>query len=422
MNDTEIRERLLDLAAEAPQGFAAPPQLLRRARRRVALVVTSSAMIVLAIVVGGIAGGRWLAASDREPAAPPTSPRPELQPSPAALGALAYGIDGDIYVADWDGSNAVRIADGRPPNDCGVFDYSGEYWGEGPIWSPDGRYLAYRHRNCAVEDLPTDRPPDDVWGDVVISDPEGNVIASFPAGTGWDIGWSPDSTRVAVWVRFGGIQGRGTIGVYELDGERQALLTVPPGTLSGDQDPVWLPDGQSLLVNDVLVVPIDGSTPYRFPLADRGPAEGTSATYSPDGSRVAYVDDRSVVVAEADGSNPQVVFRGDVAQLAGSPVWSPAGDRIAFTSNRVSGGSQLRVLDLATGTVTLLAEADGSDQLAVIDFSPEGDRIHFSRMKDGRIGVGSLWSVNVDGSDLRRLVNGTAWGDWFSPDQIDKEE
>ena len=57
-----------------------------------------------------------------------------------SLGRLAYGIDGDIYVADADGSNPVRIADGAPgeAGDCGG------YWGEGPIWSPDGRYLAYR--------------------------------------------------------------------------------------------------------------------------------------------------------------------------------------------------------------------------------------------------------------------------------------
>jgi Tol biopolymer transport system component len=182
----------------------------------------------------------------------------------------------------------------------------------------------------------------------------------------------------------------------------------------GDFDPIWLPDGQSLLVDDV-VVPIDGSTPYRLPLADRGLAEGT---YSPDGSRVAYVDNGSLVVAGADGSNAQAVFRGDVTQLPGSLVWSPTGDRIAFTSTRVSGGwrpNQLQVLELATGAVTLLAEADGSDQLEVIDFSPEGDRIHFSRLKDGLIGVGSLWSVNADGSDLRRLVGVTAWGDWLSP-------
>jgi DNA-binding SARP family transcriptional activator len=307
---------------------------------------------------------------------------------PGGLGSLAYGVDGDIYVADWDGSNPVRIA-------------VGEYWGEGSIWSPDGRYLAYRDPSRAV----------------VISDPEGNVIAEFPGVHGWEIAWSPDSTRVAVWVRFGE-----TIGVYGLDGERQALLTMPPGfAVQGDVDPIWLPDGESLLVQDDVVVPVDGSTPYDVPLADRyrrpglldqHPSQVWEVTYSPDGSRVAYVaKKRSLVVAEADGSNPQVVFDGWAV-----PVWSPSGDRIAFTSWRESGRGvhQLRLLDVATGTVTLLAEADGSDMLEVIDFSPEGDRIFFSRMKNGRIGVGSLWSVKADGSDPRRLVAATAWGDWLS--------
>jgi Tol biopolymer transport system component len=107
-----------------------------------------------------------------------------------------------------------------------------------------------------------------------------------------------------------------------------------------------------------------------------------------------------------------VVFDGWVVD----PVWSPAGDRIAFTSWRESGRgvlNQLRVLDAATGSVTLLAEADGSETRDIIDFSPEGDRIHFSRSK-GPIGAGSLWSVKADGSDLRRLVAVTAWGDWLS--------
>ena len=70
------------------------------------------------------------------------------------------------------------------------------------------------------------------------------------------------------------------------------------------------------------------------------------------------------------------------------------------------------MLDVASGTVTLLA--DGSDMLDVIDFSPEGDRILFSRVMHGQIGVGSLWSVKADGSDLSRLVAATAWGDWLS--------
>jgi Tol biopolymer transport system component len=160
-----------------------------------------------------------------------------------------------------------------------------------------------------------------------------------------------------------------------------------------------------------VVVPIDGSTPYHLQLPDL-PRDGY-VTYSPDGSRVAYLAERSakdsLVVAEADGSNPQVVFD----DWTGEPVWSPAGDRIAFVSfastPHMSDG-QLRLLDVATGTVTLLAEAEG---LSVIDFSPESDRILL--LKERTTGVSSLWSVNADGSDLRRLVAGTFWGDWLSP-------
>ena len=322
-----------------------------------------------------------------------TTPTPRHStPSPARMGSLAYGIDGDIYVADWDGSNAVRIADGRPGNAC-VSGWPGEYWGEGPIWSPDGRYLAYRHTSC-------DGRGEEAWRNVVISDPEGNVVAEFPSA-GWDISWSPDSTRVAVWATV-----FETIGVYGLDGERQALLPIPPALLpSGDHDPTWLPDGESLVLRG-LVIPIDGSTPYHRPLS--------GGTYSPDGSRVAKATRKSLVIAQANGSNPQAVFDGG----AWNPVWSPTGDRIGFTTwEGASGGvNQIRVLDVATGRVTSLAEAGGSDQLEVVDFSPRGDRIFFARIEGGRIGAGSLWSVNADGSDApRRLVAVTSWGDWLSP-------
>jgi Tol biopolymer transport system component len=251
----------------------------------------------------------------------------------------------------------------------------------------------------------------------MISDPDGNLVTSFP-GEGWLISWSPDSTRVAVWVRLWE-----TIGVYGLDGERQALLTVPPGMMAGgDYDPVWLPDGASLMVPYGVEIPLDGSTPRKLPWADQHEGE---AWYSPDGSRVAYTTHTpleglvlrfgehqggSFVVAAADGSHAQEVFGARVWK----PVWSPTGDRIAFTSGK---RTELRVVDVATGTVTSLAEKDGSDILSVLDFSPEGDRILFSRTEDQGTGANSLWSVNVDGSNLRRLVAGTDWGDWLSPNQ-----
>lgn len=401
MNETEFRHQLFDLAEDAPSGSSAPPALLRRARRRVVLTIASSVAIAVLVVGMGIAGVRALQAAPT-PADPP-------RPAPGGLGALAYAVDGDIYMADWNGSNPVRIADGRPAGPgCGA-----GYTANGSIWSPDGRYLAYWYESCQV--VPT----------VMVSDQDGNIVASFP-GEGWLISWSPDSTRVAVWVRWGE-----TIGIYGLDGERQAVLTVPPGMMApGDFDPVWLPDGASLMVPYGVEIPLDGSTPRKLPWADRHnkrlavlglfPTEG-SATYSPDGSRVAYnpilginhLANGSLFVVAADGSHLREVS-GDWTYGFGNPVWSPTGDRIAFTSGN---STELRVVDLATGTVTLLVETDGSDMLSVLDFSPEGDRILFSRTEVGGSYVSSLWSVHADGSHLRRLVTGTAVGDWLSPTQ-----
>jgi hypothetical protein len=268
--------------------------------------------------------------------------------APAASGALAYILDGDIYVADPDGSNPVRIADGRSAEDC---PGRTEYWAEpgAAIWSPDGRYLAYRYTDCSSAGVG--------WREgVVISDPQGNVLATFPTGRGWRIGWSPDSTRVAVWDDL-----FKTIGVYGLDGARQTQLTMPSGWQpNGDHDPAWMPDGTSVWVQNV-EVPLDGGTPRR--LSDTP----NSDPYSPDGSHDAYVDHRSLIVARSDGSEPREVF-----------------------------------------------EAERGTELGVIGFSPQGDRILFWLRDEVGEGNPSLWSVGVDGSGARLLVEGTIQGQWRS--------
>ena len=309
---------------------------------------------------------------------------PELRPDGEVISnALAYGVDGDVFLAEADGSNAVRIADGRPADECGGI---GEYWFEGSIWSPDGRYLAFRRDDCNAA---TD------WWDVVISDASGNVLATFPS-EGWQIAWSPDSTRVAVWDTW-----NETIGVYDVDGVRQIQLAIPSGMVdSGDQDPAWMPDGSSLLVYDDVEVPLDGGPPRQLPWLSRT----ASAAYSPDGSHVAYSAERTLIVARTDGSEPQELF-GDWAR---SVTWSPTGDRIAFVTPRGQ-VDELRILDMATGTVTLLTEGNARETLDVIEFSPEGDRILFTRWDAD--GGNSLRSIGVDGSDLRRLVDAIHWAD-----------
>ena len=328
---------------------------------------------------------------------------PSLAHAAATTGSyrLAFGLNGDIYLANQDGSNPVRIAHRRGP--CG------DYWGEGPMWSPDGRYLAYRgsvgHGDSCHET-------------VNISDAEGRHIATFP-GTGWRIPWSPDSTRVATWDKLGR-----TIAIYGLDGVRQALLTVPPTKklpnglprLRGDHDPAWLADGTSLLLPSRLEIPLDGSTPRLLP----SPHPGGDFAYSSDGEHVAYWHTSltwdgskgSLNVAAADGSQPRVLFSGGFS--AGSIAWSPSGDRIAFSTGPPVGtypsvANELYVVDVASGTTLPVAKGRFGSP-SVRGFSPAGDRILYSSTNAHR--MTSLWSVGVDGSDPQLLVKGTDWGEW----------
>ena len=333
-----------------------------------------------------------------------------------------------MYVADLDGTNPVRIADGVLDPGRGGPAACGSFWGEGPIWSPDGRHLAYR---SAWDDASCHGTPGE--GQVYIADPDGHLVTSFP-GTGWLVSWSPDSTRVATSVD--GVPR--AFGIYGLDGVRQALLTLPPGyELHGDYDPVWSPDGMSLLIPIAPVggsgpsenweLPIDGGTPRRVP--DGDPLAHQGWAYSPDGSHVAYNvetpytvtgPEETLNVAAADGSQTRVLFTGGEGSLS-DPVWSPTGDRIIFSlrinsfydqaGNPLPSIDAFRVVDIASGVVGSLAIPSEPYDFSVIRFSPGGDRILLSG-SDPNSGATSLWSMRADGSDLQLLVNGTDWGDW----------
>ena len=334
-----------------------------------------------------------------------------IRPSPVPtgrLGHLAYGLDGDIYLADWDGGNPVKIADGAPgggPTACN------SNWGEGPMWSPDGRHFAYRSASS-----------DRCAGVVVITDPVTKSVASF-LGDGWRVSWSPDSTRVASWIELGK-----TIGIYGFEGGRQVLLTVPTGcALPGDFDPVWSSDGTALVIAGC-VVPLDGRPPGRAPASD--PRSHWDSAGSSDGSRVAYIDypaSTSLVIAKTDGTQLRVLAGARTLDSGGgpgaayeNPVVSPTGDRVAFiwspalydsTSDPTLSIDELRVVDVASGKVTTLARGSGAVLLAPIRFSPEGDQILYSTSDANNVGT-SLWSVHTDGSGPQLLVTGTGWGDW----------
>ena len=73
---------------------------------------------------------------------------------------------------------------------------------------------------------------------------------------------------------------------------------------------------------------------------------------------------------------------------------------------------QLTLVDVASGTLVPLADMGGGVHPAHRhDHAlPEGDQILFTRID--ATGAKSLWTIKTDGSDLRRLVDGSEWGEW----------
>jgi Tol biopolymer transport system component len=325
-------------------------------------------LIVLALVAGAILVGARL-----------VQPAPEIR----SLGNLAYALEDGVYVADWDGQNPRRIvAPSQLPGDvpAGCRAFSG-----GPTWSPDGRHLAIRTEW-------NDQCP----GSILITDAYGSSVTTIP-GSGWLLSWSPDSSRIVTWVALWE-----TIGIYGVDGERQALLPAPGALMSsGDHDPSWTPDGSAVLVPDGVVVPLDGTSPH----IDRRFAYSSRSRVSPDGTMIADAQGELLRVVAADGSSQRVL--GPVTPSAiGQVLWSPTGDRIAF-----QGGTGAGIVNVATGATTSLDLPSGPGYIDVVRFSPNGDRVLLSAL-DAATGSFSLWSVQADGSGARQLVGGSTGGDW----------
>lgn len=146
---------------------------------------------------------------------------------------------------------------------------------------------------------------------------------------------------------------------------------------------------------DIWVADEDGTGLER--LTDSPGYEGT-ATWSPDGGRIAFSSDRhgnyDVFVMNADGSGEKRLTSSRTGELW--PTWSPNGRRIAY----------------AKGTELWTMKVDGSDKQKVYgsrgqavrlsDWSPDGRWIGFTL---GNISQG--WDIEVihpNGSGLKKLV------------------
>jgi TolB protein len=103
-------------------------------------------------------------------------------------------------------------------------------------------------------------------------------------------------------------------------------------------------------------------------------------------TRIAYVTASGVgkgsryalMVADADGWNPQTVVRSNEPLL--SPSWSPDGRRIAYVSFE-RGNSSIFIQDISTGARQLVASYRGINGAPA--FSPDGNRLALTLSRSG---------------------------------------
>lgn len=164
--------------------------------------------------------------------------------------------------------------------------------------------------------------------------------------------------------------------------------------------------------------------------------ENAEAYFAFDGSRLIFQRSApdggcdQIYTMNLDGSDVQRVSTGDGRTTCS--YYYPGGDRILYSSTHHYNRSCPAPPDFSMGYVWALypsydifaADADGSnlEQLthsfgydAEATFSPTGDRIVFTSMRDGDL---DLYSMAPDGSDVRRLTDtpGYDGGAFYSPD------
>lgn len=292
----------------------------------------------------------------------------------------------DLWRVSWDGTRRRALTRTPEANE----------WR--PLWSPDGRNLAFL----------SDRGGEDAVTQVWIMSAAGGRarrLTDFPGGVE-DFVWSPDGRRLAVIAidpeRPAGTpapanpppivteryqfkeDGRGYLTqrrmhlyVFDLSARTASLLT--PGD-HDEQLPAWSPDGRTIayvtkrgadpdrtLNFDIYLISPDGDSAERqlttFPGSDLDPYWESRPSWSPDSTRIAYLqsgEDRWIYYAPwqlaiVDVASGRASMPAPIDLCFYKPRWSPDGRSVLvlIERNRVT---HLSRIDMDSGAVTSLTQ------------------------------------------------------------------
>lgn len=153
--------------------------------------------------------------------------------------------------------------------------------------------------------------------------------------------------------------------------------------------------------SDSEIFTIDATTGAELARLTASPGIDVSPAWSPDGSQIAFVSERSggpqiYVMPASGGTARRVTFSGGHNT---DPAWSPKGDRIAFVGR-----------DGAFDVFTVRTDGSGMDRITQGDgdnedpsWSPEGTYLAFSSTRSGSA---HIWVASADGRHQVQVTQG----------------
>ena len=243
--------------------------------------------------------------------------------------------------------------------------------GAGFAWTPDSMSLVY----TSSADGKLRLVSRDGGRAKKISDGEGSHASPCVA---------PDGSFVAYLTDRGDVDEQMFIAVRDLDSHTPTTRRITPEGIFATS-PQVSPDGTRVACtitdtfgrwnHDAQIAVIEIATGRIIVLTPTDDVVNNSPRWSPDGTHIAFVSDRSgfanVWIIPTAGGDPHPLTPEDVEQA--EPRWSPDGNRIAYTRNEHA-DSQIIVTEIASGKAEKASRRRGVH--GGISWSADGERIY----------------------------------------------
>ena len=227
-------------------------------------------------------------------------------PSASAGGTVAFtagsGPNAEIWTMNLDGSAPRQVTSNAAGDEL-------------PALSPDGSLIAFVSERDGAGDL-------DVWTAAFDGTAQGLLLDG--AGRDLDPVFTPDGEHVLTASEISGDLDIGY--VPAAGGPYPAATAITAQSDEHETSPSPTPDGIRLAygrsaggVDDIFSAYYNGTDEFAV-ATDPGAAESEPA-YSPDGTKLVYVRDGALVIAESGGASPQPLTTGIAANPA-SPEWA----------------------------------------------------------------------------------------------------